>query len=411
MSRFRALLTVVGAIASLITASIVAAPPALAMPSINFQMPFPCGETWHASTYGGHNAIDWNVFPSGNGRAVTASAAGTATLGYQAGTGWGYYVTINHGNGWQTRYAHLQEGGRASGAVVAGAVIGFVGNSGTTNAHLHWEQIYDNERQSVLYAGGFALSPGTTHTSADPSYTSKNCALRTGAWYLRNSNSGGSHDSSRQFGAVGDVPVAGDWDGNGTETVGVFRPSEGKFYLSNSSTSQAADIVTSFGVNGDIPVVGDWDFEGTTTIGVFRPSTGTFYLSNSNTTGAADYVFQYGATGDVPVAGDWNGDGFVTVGVFRPSNATWYLRNSNTGGGADISVGFGAAGDIPVAGDWDFEGTTTIGVYRPSSQTFYLSNSNTTGAADYSFQYGAQGDVPVTGDWNADGFVTIGVGR
>jgi len=37
-----------------------------------------------------------------------------------------------------------------------------------------------------------------------------------------------------------------------------------------------------------IPIVGDWDGNGTTTIGVYEPSTASFYLRNSNTPGVAD---------------------------------------------------------------------------------------------------------------------------
>jgi hypothetical protein len=240
-------------------------------------------------------------------------------------------------------------------------------------------------------------------------------SLVTGAWYLRNSNSSGGHSVSRQYGATGDIPLVGDWDRNGTVTVGVYRPSESRFYLSNSTSSQVADVVTQFGNPGDIPVVGDWDYEGTTTIGVYRPSNQTFYLSNSNTTGASNYVFQYGAPGDKPVVGNWNGDGFVTIGAFRPSNSTWYLRNSNTTGTANISVGFGRSTDVPVTGNWDGStggsNATTIGVYRPSNQTFYLSNSNSSGSSNHIFQYGNPGDVPVTGDWDDNGTTTIGVGR
>lgn|GEM_PF-3920868 len=140
-----------------------------------FQMPFPCGETWYASTYGGHDAIDWNVYPDDNGRAVVASASGTASLEYQPNYG-GYMVNIDHGGGWKTVYAHLQQNGRVSGQVSAGQVIGFVGSTGGSTApHLHWEQVYNGVRQATLYANGVALSPGQSANQTAPAYVSNNC--------------------------------------------------------------------------------------------------------------------------------------------------------------------------------------------------------------------------------------------
>lgn len=156
------------------------------------------------------------------------------------------------------------------------------------------------------------------------------------------------------------------------------------------------------GASGDIPLAGDWDGNGTTTVGVFRSSNNTFYLSNSNSVGFADLTIPYGAVGDVPIVGDWDGNGTTTIGVYRPSTSTFYLRNSNSIGFADIVVPYGGVGDVPVVGDWDGNGTTTIGVFRPSNNTFYLRNSNSVGFADLSipYAYGASGDRPVAGKWN-----------
>lgn len=54
-------------------------------------------------------------------------------------------------------------------------------------------------------------------------------------------------------------------------------------------------------------MAGDWDGDGIDTIGVFRPSTGEFLLRNSNSAGLPDIVFIPEFTGDFPVAGNWDG--------------------------------------------------------------------------------------------------------
>src|SRR6266540_6593025 len=189
--------------------------------------------------------------------------------------------------------------------------------------------------------------------------------------------------------------------------VGVYRPSNGLLFLKNTNTTGIADVAINYGIPGDYPVTGDWDGNGTDTIGVYR--NGTFYLRNSNTVGFADIVFPFGLPGDQPVAGDWDGNGTDTVGVYR--NGTFFLRNSNSNGIADISFGLGIPGDVGIAGDWNNDGMDTTGVFRPSNGVIFLKNANSTGFADVAINYGIPGDKPVIGDWNNDGIDTIGVYR
>jgi Zn-dependent metalloprotease len=218
-----------------------------------------------------------------------------------------------------------------------------------------------------------------------------------GALYLRNLNVTGFADVAINYGLGGDYPVLGDWDGNGTDTIGIYR--NGTFYLRNSNTLGFANITVAFGSLGDQPIAGDWDGDGIDTIGLYRSSTGTFLLRNSNTPGAPDLTFALGNVGDVGIAGDWNGDGIDTTGVFRPSNGVIFLKNKNESGFADVALNYGLPGDQPVVGDWDNNGTTTIGIYR--NARFYLRNSNTNGFANIQLDLGNVGDMPIAGNWDA----------
>lgn len=74
------------------------------------------------------------------GEAVGAAEAGRViSVGYDGG--YGRMITIDHGDGLVTRYAHLSGYNVKTGQKVdRGEVIGFVGNSGrTTGPHLHFE--------------------------------------------------------------------------------------------------------------------------------------------------------------------------------------------------------------------------------------------------------------------------------
>jgi hypothetical protein len=43
------------------------------------------------------------------------------------------------------------------------------------------------------------------------------------------------------YGDPGDVIVAGDWDGDGDDTVAVYRPGDGRFYVNLENAPGAAD--------------------------------------------------------------------------------------------------------------------------------------------------------------------------
>jgi lysyl endopeptidase len=90
-----------------------------------------------------------------------------------------------------------------------------------------------------------------------------------------------------------------------------------------------------FGNPGDTPFIGDFNGDGIDTIGLYRESTGFVYLTNTLATGNADLAFFYGNPGDQILAGDWDGDGDDTVGVYRPSSGKAFLNLENSNGAAD----------------------------------------------------------------------------
>ncbi len=222
---------------------------------------------------------------------------------------------------------------------------------------------------------------------------------------------------------VSGTPVMGDWNGtSGRTNIGVYSNGTWSVDLNGNGVwdgTAGGDFTNAplggFGVAGDIPVTGDWNGDGTTKIGVY--SNGTWFV-DWNGSGAwdgepTDKTATFGFAGATPVTGDWNDCGFTTVGVYK--NGTWYLDwdcdrawNSTN----DQTATFGFAGAIPVTGDWNEDGTTKIGVY--SNGTWYLDvNGNgewdptNPDIPDQTINFGFPGATPVTGQ--VSGHTAIGV--
>ncbi len=248
-----------------------------------------------------------------------------------------------------------------------------------------------------------------------------------GKWFLRNSHTEGSANVMVRFAGVGGHPIVGDWDGDGTDSVGTFDAQSERWRLARDGTSGTllaernftTTMLTDVLVSG---VSGDWNGDGQDTIGLYDPATGTFFLRNSNTPGPADVMFSFGESQPrrfvVALAGDWNGDGVDTVGLFRRDTNRWRLRNSNSAGQPDHRFLFGRPGSTErgIVGDWDGDGVDTVGtavVDAADYVAWHLRNSNAPGTPDLSYSWGVRqsGSVAIAGDWDGDGAVTTGFRR
>ncbi|NNC92813.1 MAG: right-handed parallel beta-helix repeat-containing protein [Acidimicrobiia bacterium] len=245
-------------------------------------------------------------------------------------------------------------------------------------------------RSALVVVGVFALVLGTSAAAPGTGAVSHLLMFdeASGEWFMTNPD--GSIDSFH-FGTPGDVPLLGDWDCDGEDTVGAYRPDTGFVYVRNSNDHGVADAEFSFGIAGDIPLAGDWDRDGCDTVSIYRD--GQVFVNNELTTALAEYSFHFGIPGDTPFAGDFDGDGADSIGLYRTTSGRTYLRNELTTGFADLEFFYGAPGDAIIAGDWDDDGTDSVGIYRSSVQRFYLSNTNSTAEADVVVDFGADGWV------------------
>lgn len=235
-----------------------------------------------------------------------------------------------------------------------------------------------------------------------------------GNWYELRSNNNSFF--AFHFGQQNDRVAAADYDGDGRTDIAVFRdsiPGAGNFaYFFTAYSADNSFGYVQFGSTGDVPVSGDWDGDGKADLAVYRDGSmaggqSYFFYRPSGTPGVNFRAIPWGTTGDKPLFGDFDGDGKLDPAVFRPSNANWYILRSLDN--QLMQKAFGLASDIPVPADFDGDGKTNIAVYRPSTGYWYTS---TDPLINYgAVRFGTSGDVPVPADFDGDGKADCAVFR
>ena len=105
-----------------------------------------------------HKGVD---FTATKGSKVYATGDGTVEKVKKSARGYGNSITINHGNGYKTIYAHLDKVKKWRGnKIKRGDIIGTVGSSGVSLApHLHYEIIKDDRNVNPAHYFFLDLTP------------------------------------------------------------------------------------------------------------------------------------------------------------------------------------------------------------------------------------------------------------
>nr|HPJ72126.1 SdiA-regulated domain-containing protein [bacterium] len=198
----------------------------------------------------------------------------------------------------------------------------------------------------------------------------------TGGWFLRGV-------TSAVFGAAADIPAPADYDGDGAWDRAVWRPGTGKWMVSG---------ITAFfyGAENDDPAPADYDGDGTAEAGLFRPVSGKWFQRGIS-------KFSWGVADDLPVPGDYDGDGTDDAGIYRPGRGKWFVRQVTR-------VSYGAADDVPAAADYDGDGTIDIAVFRGAAGRWFVRGITRA-------YYGVSTDLPASGDYDGDGTADIALFR
>lgn len=225
-----------------------------------------------------------------------------------------------------------------------------------------------------------------------------------GIWWVYGSTEG---MAGYQWGNSTDILTPGNFTDDPVTDIGLFRPSaiDGVadfYFLDPISLSGSARY---WGIPGDIPLIGDYDGNGIDDVGLYR---GGYFHINYSEPNAAEVSYQFGSPTDKPLVGDFNGDGKADLALFR--GGIWYYASAQGDPNSSFTaVPFGLPTDIPVPADYDGDGTDDIAIFRESTGEWFIYYSQT---SQYGyFVYGLPGDKPVPGDYDGDGKYDIGIYR
>lgn len=363
----------------------------------------------------GHTHQGNDIFAR-KGAALVAVVSGTIGSSFGSSSISGYRLWLNGDNGHTYFYCHLNNDssgssdgpsyntsgingpyapGIAPGVHVrAGQTIGYAGDSGNaedTTAHLHFE-IHPN--------GGSAVDPYPYLMSA-PRYLGTVNTVEL--WKPR------------------PLTKAGDFNGDGRDDIGIFRPADtARWYIAmstyNGTFVENADFRFPWGTQGDQPLVGDFNGDHRDDIGIYRPgqSGSRWYVAVSTGgrfTSRSEFTRVWGMGSDQPLVGDFTGDGRDDIAVFRNGDTSrWYVAKSTTSGFIEIATfrkDWGSKGDTPLVGDFNRDGKDDIAIYRKgdAANSWYVAvstGSEFRASSTLKCQFGRGIDRPLVGDFNGD---------
>nr|WP_238355481.1 DUF2961 domain-containing protein [Kribbella sandramycini] len=193
------------------------------------------------------------------------------------------------------------------------------------------------------------------------------------------------------FALDGEVPMVGDFNGDGRDDIVTFNRTANDVYVSLSDGSRFVEDSwqwhADFGLPGELLDVGDFDGDGRDDIVTFtRGTSASVFVALSDGKSFLGTAWKWhgrfaGGT-ETPDVGDYNGDGRDDIATFTGGDqAEVYVSLSTgtgfTGDGDDWHNGFAPNAEVPGSGDFDGDGRSDIVTFTrgPAADVFVaLSN-------------------------------------
>ena len=208
---------------------------------------------------------------------------------------------------------------------------------------------------------------------------------RDGVWHILGSSQG---YISKQWGSPGDIPVPGDYTGDGRSEIAIFR--NGSWWMYDLATGMTDGA--NWGLAGDKPVPMDYDSDGKVDQAVVR--NGTWYLNRSR---LGSWVVRWGLGSDKIVPGYYGPHNDADYSVYR--DGAWYtlLPPYYFDVGQYVQMQWGLPTDTPVIGNFFFVWSADAGVFRDG---VWWMKECVGCDGQYVIRWGQAGDIPISGVYN-----------
>lgn len=200
------------------------------------------------------------------------------------------------------------------------------------------------------------------------------------------------------FGGYGYYPVPGDYNGDGTAELGVYRAASGGWYWKGVGSGDVV-MLGNWGGADYRPVQGDFDGDGRQDFILYNEAAGRWYALLSGY-GYQGVMVEFGGPGYAAVHGDFDGDGRADPALYNAGAGTWHGLLSSLGY-KYIQGQFGGAEYAGLAGDFDGDGRSELCLYHASGRWYILAvDGRMLVHGDW---WGGPGWAPVTADYDGDG--------
>ncbi len=192
-----------------------------------------------------------------------------------------------------------------------------------------------------------------------------------------------------QLGTTTALPVPADYDADGTTDIAVYDYNSQNWQIALSKMgfdlAKALNNINRYGFNivwgdkGDLPIKGDYNGDGYADLILYHEaendldnSVWKIKLLGPDTGGTREKTKSFGKKGDLPIIADFDCDGKDDLAVFRPSEAAWYfIFKDESQKKINWTLGYEdrAGKDVSsFVGDFDGDGCADLGLFEPNAK-------------------------------------------